>query len=104
MESETVAAWGFNLEEILSRVTEQSRMSRIRVNLMLCSVFYEGLCPVLRDIAGYKFDMIQFDSPYVALNTPEDYYRRRVPSLSLKYRWWPLKLCLLHLLTMVFQS
>lgn len=71
-ESEDIIAWSFRLEDLLSRVVEQRMISHHDSDKMLRTKFWAGLSQDLKDISGFKFEMIKdFDKLRVELRKME---------------------------------
>lgn len=71
-ESEDITAWSCRLEDLLSRVVEQGMISHHDSEEMLRTKFWAGLRQDLKDISGFKFEMINdFDKLRVELRKME---------------------------------
>lgn len=71
-ESEDITAWSCRLEDLLSRVVEQRMISHHDSEEMLRTKFWAGLRQDLKDISGFKFEMIKdFDKLRVELRKME---------------------------------
>lgn len=71
-EDEDVTKWSCRLEDILASAEERQLADPSKVNEMLHNMFYQGLKPALKDIAGYKFEQIKdFDKLKVEIRKLE---------------------------------
>lgn len=71
-DSEDITAWSCRLEDLLSRVVEQGMISHHDSEEMLRTKFWAGLRQDLKDISGFKFEMIKdFDKLRVELRKME---------------------------------
>ena len=71
-EDETVSNWSCRLEDLLNKAIQKGEVNNKDANQMLCTMFYNGLRPALKDIAGHKYDKLcDFDELRVALRIIE---------------------------------
>lgn len=71
-EDETVSDWSCRLEDLLNKAIQKGEVNKKDANKMLCTMFYNGLRPALKDISGHKYDQIHnFDELRVALRIIE---------------------------------
>ena len=75
-----VANWGCRLEDLLNQAIREGLVQASAANNMLCSMFYEGLRPALKDATGFIFDKVQtFDELRREIRKKEEEISKRQP-------------------------
>ena len=75
-----VANWGCRLEDLLNQAIREGLVQASAANNMLCSMFYEGLRPALKDATGFIFDKVQtFDELRREIRNKEEEINKRQP-------------------------
>ncbi|MCU7801001.1 MAG: hypothetical protein KZQ70_12890 [gamma proteobacterium symbiont of Lucinoma myriamae] len=79
---EDVSTFSNRMVDLLNKAVEQGTVNKSSANEMLCSVFYSGLKPSLRDICAYKFDQIKtFDDLLLAVRRTEKEHEGQLSSI-----------------------
>lgn len=75
---EDVATWSCRLEDLLAKAVESEQVPQHNTNSMLCTMFWCGLKPSLKDASGYLHESIRdFDQLRVAIRRLEEDWKTR---------------------------